>query len=108
MDNYLPLIAFAALVSACGAVDYASVRLDLLEKMRPDMLKAPTLFRLSWHSSGTYDKVSHTGGSSKGTIRFKEELAHVANPGLDRIEAWLQSVYDKYASQVCVGESFTQ
>jgi catalase (peroxidase I) len=28
------------------------------------------------HSSGTYDKMSKTGGSNGGTIRFKEELSH--------------------------------
>ena len=55
--------------------------------------------RLAWHSSGTvrtpsvlsdcaylrpqYDAMSKTGGSEEGTIRFKEELAHGANAGLD-------------------------
>ena len=38
--------------------------------------QGPTLVRLSWHSSGTYDRMSKTGGSGQGTIRFKEELAH--------------------------------
>ena len=39
-------------------------------------VQGPTLVRLAWHSSGTYDKVSKTGGSGPGTMRFKEELAH--------------------------------
>ena len=38
--------------------------------------QGPTLVRLSWHSSGTYDRMSKTGGSGQGTMRFKEELAH--------------------------------
>lgn len=38
--------------------------------------------RLAWHASGTYDKISKTGGSQGGTMRFKEELADGANAGL--------------------------
>ena len=36
------------------------------------------------------------GGSSGGTIRFKEELAHGANAGLDNAVAWLEPLYKKY------------
>ena len=36
------------------------------------------------------------GGSSGGTIRFKEELAHGANAGLDIAVAWLEPIYKKY------------
>lgn len=38
--------------------------------------------RLAWHSSGTYDKISKTGGSQGGTMRFTEEQADGANAGL--------------------------
>lgn len=38
--------------------------------------------RLAWHSSGTYDKISKTGGSQGGTMRFEQELADGANAGL--------------------------
>ena len=38
--------------------------------------QGPTLVRLSWHSSGSHDQMSKTAGSGKGTMRFKEELAH--------------------------------
>ena len=62
------------------------------------MNKGPTLVRLAWHSSGTYDKMSRTGGSGKGTIRFKEELAHGANNGLQLAVAWLEPIYQKYHS----------
>lgn len=40
------------------------------------------LHRLAWHSSGTYDKISKTGGSQGGTMRFQQELADGANAGL--------------------------
>ena len=52
----------------------------------------PRSVRLAWHASGTYDKMTHTGGDGKGTIRFREELAHGANAGLDQPVAWLEAV----------------
>ena len=54
--------------------------------------------RLSWHSSGTYDKITNSGGSGKGTIRFKEELDHGANAGLDNAINWLEPIYKKYSA----------
>lgn len=66
---------------------------DMIKK-EPDW--GPTFVRLAWHSSGTYDKMSKTGGSGKGTIRFKEELSHGANAGLDKAVAKLEPLKDKY------------
>ncbi|THU45598.1 hypothetical protein C4D60_Mb02t19680 [Musa balbisiana] len=43
---------------------------------------SPLMLRLAWHSVGTYDVVSKTGGPF-GTMRFPTELAHGANNGLD-------------------------
>lgn len=43
---------------------------------------APVLVRLGWHASGTYDKVSKTGGSNGATMRFAPESEHGANAGL--------------------------
>lgn len=40
--------------------------------------------------------MSKTGGSQQGTIRFKEELAHGANAGLDYPIVWLEPIYKKY------------
>jgi len=54
------------------------------------------LVRLAWHSSGTYDRMSKTGGSQKGTIRFKEELAHGANAGLEKAVQRLEPVKAKH------------
>lgn len=56
-----------------------------------------TLVRLAWHSSGTYDKMSKTGGSGHGTIRFKEELVHGGNAGLgDTAVSWMEPVYKNH------------
>lgn len=43
---------------------------------------APLILRLAWHSAGTYDVNTKTGGPF-GTIRHPDELAHAANNGLD-------------------------
>jgi cytochrome c peroxidase len=67
-----------------------------LIKKNPDW--GPTLVRLAWHSSGTYDKMSKTGGSGGGTIRFKEELAHGGNAGLAATAVkWMEPLHEKYA-----------
>lgn len=68
----------------------AKAKSDLQQLIKADPNKAPTLVRLAWHSSGTYDKMSKTGGSGLGTIRFTEELKHGGNAGLDRAVAWLE------------------
>lgn len=52
----------------------------------------------SRHSSGTYDKMTRTGGSSLGTIRFKEELSHGANAGLDLAISWLEPIHASFPS----------
>jgi cytochrome c peroxidase len=76
--------------------DFSAVRRDIKELIEAKMDKGPTLVRLAWHSSGTYSKMSKDGGSQKGTIRFREELAHGANAGLDTAISWLEPIYKKY------------
>ncbi|GAB2233700.1 hypothetical protein Droror1_Dr00002929 [Drosera rotundifolia] len=43
---------------------------------------APLILRLAWHSAGTYDVQSKTGGPF-GTMRHKLEQSHAANNGLE-------------------------
>ena len=56
----------------------------------------PTLLRLAWHSSSTFDKISKTGGSKGGTIRFKEELSHGGNAGLHKLVDALEPIKARY------------
>ncbi|KAL9171125.1 hypothetical protein ABFS82_04G189300 [Erythranthe guttata] len=42
---------------------------------------APLMLRLAWHSAGTFDQGSKTGGPF-GTMRFKAEQGHGANNGI--------------------------
>ncbi|KAJ8613400.1 hypothetical protein CTAYLR_002247 [Chrysophaeum taylorii] len=77
-------------------VDYKAVAKDIEGIISTDADKGPTLVRLAWHSSGTYDKFLKDGGSGGGTIRFEEELAHGANAGLAKAVGWLEPVKSKY------------
>jgi len=93
--------AHAALSFGSGKkeLDYENVAKDITALMESDPDKGPTLVRLAWHSSGTYDKMTQTGGSGTGTIRFKEELAHGGNAGLSNAVNWMEPIHAKYASQ---------
>lgn len=90
----------AAFTSNGNNADYKLVRQEISELISANPAKGPTLVRLAWHSSGTYDKMLNDGGSSKGTIRFKEELVHGANAGLDTATMWLEPIYRKVISDI--------
>jgi cytochrome c peroxidase len=78
--------------AAAPKVDYAGAQAALQGLIDKDPDIGPTMVRLAWHSSGTYDKMTKTGGSGAGTIRFKEELAHGGNAGLDMMVAKLEPI----------------
>lgn len=84
-------LPFAGRVEA--APDYAAAAGALKDMIKADPDIGPTMVRLAWHSSGTYDAMSKTGGSGQGTIRFKEELAHGGNAGLDKMVAKLEPIH---------------
>lgn len=57
---------------------------------------APVVLRLGWHSSGTYDAATNTGGSNGATMRFKPEAEHGANNGLAHARAFLEPIKQKF------------
>mmetsp|Transcript_6262 Transcript_6262/g.20041 ORF Transcript_6262/g.20041 Transcript_6262/m.20041 type:complete len:334 (+) Transcript_6262:3-1004(+) len=57
---------------------------------------APVLIRLAWHSSGTYDKASGTGGSNGAGMRFDAEASDCENAGLHTARAFLEPVKKKF------------
>ena len=52
----------------------------------------PTLVRLAWHASGTYDKATNTGGSEGATMRFAPEAEFGANAGLGLARTALEPI----------------
>ncbi|KAJ6818867.1 L-ascorbate peroxidase, cytosolic [Iris pallida] len=56
---------------------------------------APLMLRLAWHSAGTYDVNTKTGGPF-GTIRHAAELAHEANRGLDIAVRLLEPIKEQF------------
>ncbi|KAM7264113.1 hypothetical protein ACFE04_001796 [Oxalis oulophora] len=61
---------------------------------------APIVLRLAWHSAGTYDVETKTGGPF-GTIRHPDELAHGANNGLDIAVRLLEPVREQFQILSC-------
>jgi len=56
----------------------------------------PTLVRLAWHCSGTYDKNTGNGGSNGATMRFAPESDHGANAGLKVVRDLLEPIKQKF------------
>ncbi|KAK9476324.1 heme peroxidase [Lipomyces japonicus] len=80
--------------------DYKKVYNAVADKFEADDYDdgsyAPVVLRLAWHSSGTYDKETNTGGSSGATMRFSPESGHGANNGLDIPRKLLETVHDQF------------
>ncbi|KAI0428463.1 peroxiredoxin [Xylaria sp. FL1042] len=70
----------------------ASIR-DLLHQPGYDDGSAgPVLVRLAWHSAGTYDAASGTGGSNGAGMRYEAEGGDPANAGLQHARTFLEPV----------------
>lgn len=74
---------------------------DLLDQEENEDLGA-TIVRLAWHSSGTYDKNSGTGGSDGAKMRFKPESGHGANAGLNVAREALEPIKKKLPNMTYV------
>ena len=69
-------------MQAAPSVDYSAVRQAIEKYISDNEDMGPTLVRLAWHASGTYDVGSKTGGSNGASMRFSPECAWGANKGL--------------------------
>jgi len=91
---------FTSDASAEATVDYDQVRKDIVAVLDDpkwdDGSWGPVFVRLAWHASGTYDKVSKTGGSDGSTMRYEPESGHGANAGLAYARERLEEVKKKH------------
>ncbi|CAN8105610.1 unnamed protein product [Discula destructiva] len=76
--------------------DFNAVRksiIDLLKQPEYDDGSAgPVLVRLAWHSAGTYDAATGTGGSNGAGMRYEAEGGDPANAGLQNARLFLEPV----------------
>jgi cytochrome c peroxidase len=77
--------------------DYQAVYNEIASRLEEkedydDGSYGPVLLRLAWHTSGTYDKETGTGGSNGATMRFAPESDHGANAGLKAARDFLEPV----------------
>ncbi len=56
---------------------------------------APLMLRLAWHSAGTFDVKTKTGGPF-GTMKHPAELAHAANNGLEIAVRLLEPIKEQF------------
>lgn len=90
-----------------GPVNFEAVKRDIKtmidDESWDDGSLAPILIRLAWHASGTFDKVTKTGGSNNGgrggaTMRFGGERTDPENKGLDLARVKLSSIRQKHGA----------
>ena len=86
--------------SVDSGVDWSAVRKELLLMMDnpswDDGSLAPIFIRLAWHSSGTYDKETATGGSNGAGMRFATEAGDPENAGLATARAFLEPLKRRF------------
>ncbi|CAM9709062.1 unnamed protein product [Chrysoparadoxa australica] len=103
----LPVLQQSLSAPAWAAdTDYAKVRAAISKVVKSDPDFGPTLVRLAWHSSGTYDRSAKNGGSGPGTMRFKEEQDHGANAGLGKAVARMEPIKKAFPS-ISYGDLYT-
>ncbi len=89
---------YSSTASSSYATNYDEVRADLRSLMDnpswDDGSLAPIFLRLAWHSSGTYDASTGTGGSNGAGMRFsgEAESRDPENAGLQAARAFLEPV----------------
>ncbi|KAH7040312.1 peroxiredoxin [Microdochium trichocladiopsis] len=70
----------------------AAVKKLLHQPDYDDGSAGPVLVRLAWHSAGTYDVETKTGGSNGAGMRWEAEGGDPANAGLQHARAFLEPI----------------
>jgi peroxiredoxin len=74
-----------------GAVR-AAIKKLLHQPEYDDGSAGPVLVRLAWHSAGTYDADTDSGGSNGAGMRYEAEGGDPANAGLQHARAFLEPI----------------
>lgn len=89
-----------SLVNMSAGRDYSAVKKDIVSLLHQpeydDGSAGPVLVRLAWHSAGTYDAETDTGGSNGAGMRYEAEGGDPANAGLQHARVFLEPVKAKY------------
>ncbi|TPX06850.1 uncharacterized protein E0L32_002346 [Thyridium curvatum] len=76
--------------------DFEAVRKSVIDLLKQpdydDGSAGPVLVRLAWHSAGTYDVETDTGGSNGAGMRYEAEGGDPANAGLQNARLFLEPV----------------
>ncbi|GAB7365883.1 hypothetical protein MBLNU230_g7213t1 [Neophaeotheca triangularis] len=76
--------------------DFTAVRKDIATLLHQpeydDGSAGPVLVRLAWHSAGTYDASTDTGGSNGAGMRYESEGGDPANAGLQHARIFLEEI----------------
>ncbi|KAI0010402.1 heme peroxidase [Xylariaceae sp. FL0662B] len=82
------------------AAQLAEVKAAVCDLLRQpdydDGSAGPVLVRLAWHSAGTYDARTGTGGSNGAGMRYEAEGGDPANAGLQHARAFLEPVKARF------------
>jgi hypothetical protein len=82
-------LALPRAAAAAEDVDWAAVRGAIADVMKADPLRGPTLLRLAWHSSGSYDKVRRSGHRPRAAD-YSHEHTHSPSQPQTRTSAGVQ------------------
>ncbi|KAI1374448.1 heme peroxidase [Hypoxylon crocopeplum] len=74
----------------------AAIRALLRQPTYDDGSAGPVLVRLAWHSAGTYDAATRTGGSNGAGMRYEREGGDPANAGLQHARAFLEPLKHRF------------
>ena len=80
--------------------DYDAVRTAIVKLLHQpeydDGSAGPVLVRLAWHSAGTYDVATDSGGSNGAGMRYEAEGGDPANAGLQHARAFLEPIKERF------------
>ncbi|KAK2737583.1 hypothetical protein FQN55_001013 [Onygenales sp. PD_40] len=80
--------------------DFDAVRKDIIAEMKKpgydDGSAGPVFVRLAWHSAGTYDQETDTGGSNGAGMRYEAEGGDPANAGLQYARTFLEPIKKRH------------